>query len=227
MITEKDESHYHEMIAHVPLAYADQAERVLIIGGGDGGTLGQVLKHTNIKEVTIIELDPAVVRTSREYFPKIASSFDDARVTLLHENGAKYVSEYVGLEYDNDLLLDKAVDSILGDGDERIRATRRPTTLHKKEKEGKKKKKSSNKSGSKSRSNSGGPLPGGDYYDVVLVDSTDFGVATPLFTRSFYENVNLLLRPGMLDIFTVTGTNISFFPHTSKYSLYGFFFSTA
>ena len=124
MITEKDETHYHEMIAHVPLLYADQAERVLISGGGDGGSLGQVLKHTNIKEVTIIELDPAVVRTCRNYFSKIASSFDDARVSLLHENGAKHVSEYVGLEYDNDLLLDEAVNSILGDGDERIRATR-------------------------------------------------------------------------------------------------------
>ena len=127
MITEKDEAHYHEMIAHVPLAYNDQAQRVLIIGGGDGGTLGQVLKHHNVKEVTIIELDPAVVATSRTYFPQLAQSFDDPRVTLMHANGAQYVAEYVGLVYDNDLILDAAVESILGDGDERIRATRRPT----------------------------------------------------------------------------------------------------
>ena len=77
MITERDEMHYHEMIAHVPLAYLPSAKRVLIIGGGDGGTLSQVLKHSNVDHVTIIELDPAVVATSRKYFPDLAKAYDD------------------------------------------------------------------------------------------------------------------------------------------------------
>ena len=75
MITERDETSYHEMIAHVPLAYLSgehqmkrilsqtgrKGLRVLIIGGGDGGTLLQVLKHPNVEKVTMVELDPAVV----------------------------------------------------------------------------------------------------------------------------------------------------------------------
>ena len=65
------------MIAHVPLAYLPSAKRVLIIGGGDGGTLSQVLKHSNVDHVTIIELDPAVVATSRKYFPDLAKAYDD------------------------------------------------------------------------------------------------------------------------------------------------------
>ena len=234
MITDRDESHYHEMIAHVPLAYVPNAKRVLIIGGGDGGTLGQVLKHMNIKEVTIIELDPAVVQTSKKYFPQLAKAYDDARVTLLHENGAKWIADYVGAEYSDDIELDAAVESILGDGDERIRATRRPKVVRagSSENEGNRKKIKQKKNGKRSdiidfsgigggKVNPGGDnsdvdsdsnsdsnsnsdsteangkrrLPGGDYYDVVLVDSTDFGVAKPLFTRSFYENVKKMLKP--------------------------------
>ena len=131
MITEKDEKHYHEMISHVPLSYLPRAKRVLIIGGGDGGTLLQVLKHSNLESVVIIELDPAVVKTSRQYFPLLSVAYDDARVHLIHMNGAKYVAEYVGERYDdhNDHVLDSAVESVLGDGDERIRATRRPNIV--------------------------------------------------------------------------------------------------
>ena len=134
MITERDETHYHEMLAHVPLAYAPEAVKrqhrdglhVLIIGGGDGGTLTQVLRHSDVVQATIIELDPAVVAASREHFPHLALAYEDPRVTLLHENGAKWVAEYAGLEYFEDSELDAAFDKILGGGDERTRATRMP-----------------------------------------------------------------------------------------------------
>ena len=70
MITEKDEKHYHEMISHVPLAYLNESlpnVRVLI-GGGDGGTLFQVLRHPNVRHVTMVELDKSVVEVSKKFF---------------------------------------------------------------------------------------------------------------------------------------------------------------
>lgn len=198
MITERDEAHYHEMLAHVPLAYTPGSKNrqhrdglhVLIIGGGDGGTLTQVLKHNDVVQATIIELDPAVVAASREHFPHLAAAYDDPRVTLLHENGAKWVAEYAGLDYSDDSELEAAFDSILGAGDERTRATRMPVIN---------KRKDFSRGGSRIDEISGshGESTGliGPAFDVVLVDSTDFGVAKPLFTRSFYESVHHILVP--------------------------------
>ena len=204
MITERDETHYHEMLAHVPLAYTpDKSHRphseglhVLIIGGGDGGTLTQVLRHGDVARVTIVELDPAVVAASREHFPHLAAAYDDPRVALHHENGAKWVAEYAGMEYYDDSELDIVFDGVLGAGDERIRATRRPViNVNRRGRAG-----GSEKSAeglNNEQNDAAGDITRllGPSFDVVLVDSTDFGVAKPLFTRSFYENVHRVLTP--------------------------------
>lgn len=68
MITERDEAHYHEMLAHVPLAYLPDARRVLIIGGGDGGTLTQVLKHPVRRAIELDRVD-----ASYELHPRTTS----------------------------------------------------------------------------------------------------------------------------------------------------------
>src|SRR4030043_1507613 len=68
--TEKDEFFYHEMSSNISLFYHGNAKRVLIIGGGDGGMLEEVLKHP-VKEVWMVELDRDVVEISRKYFPSI------------------------------------------------------------------------------------------------------------------------------------------------------------
>jgi spermidine synthase len=65
-LTEADECVYHEMIAHVPLLAHGQARRVLVIGGGDGGTVREVLKH-DVDEVVTVELDRQVVEACREH----------------------------------------------------------------------------------------------------------------------------------------------------------------
>jgi len=65
MLTERDESGYHEMIAHIPLVYLPKASNVLIIGGGDGGTLKQILMHPNVKKVTLVDIDAAVIAASK------------------------------------------------------------------------------------------------------------------------------------------------------------------
>jgi spermidine synthase len=92
--TEGDEFFYHEMMGHVPLFAHGAAERVLIIGGGDGGLLREVLKHKGVKHAVMVEIDPHVIELSRQYLPSLsAGAFDDPRAELVVADGAKYVAE--------------------------------------------------------------------------------------------------------------------------------------
>ncbi|MBW2027909.1 MAG: polyamine aminopropyltransferase [Deltaproteobacteria bacterium] len=96
MLTEFDEFAYHEMIVHVPLLVHPDPRKVLVIGGGDGGTVREIIKHPEVQEVHVCEIDEEVVRACREYLPSLASSFDDPRVKVFYEDGAKYVKESPG-----------------------------------------------------------------------------------------------------------------------------------
>ncbi|MBW1668724.1 MAG: polyamine aminopropyltransferase [Deltaproteobacteria bacterium] len=93
MLTEYDEFAYHEMIAHVPLLVHPNPSKVLVIGGGDGGAVREILKHPEVKEVHLCEIDKEVVRASKKYFPSLASSLDDPRVTIFYEDGARFVAD--------------------------------------------------------------------------------------------------------------------------------------
>jgi spermidine synthase len=93
-LTQWDNSAYHEMIAHVPLMTHPHAKRVLIIGGGDGGALTEVLKHSNITEVVLCDIDEYVVKLSQKYFPEFAESFSDPRVTVVIGDGAEFIKNY-------------------------------------------------------------------------------------------------------------------------------------
>lgn len=91
--TESDEHVYHEMLAHLPLVTHPDPNRVLIIGGGDGGTLEEVLKH-QVEHTTMVEIDRAVVDVSRTYLPGIArGAFDDPRARLLIADGIAFVRD--------------------------------------------------------------------------------------------------------------------------------------
>lgn len=91
--TESDEYVYHEMMVHVPLLSLNQPKRVLIIGGGDGGILREVLKHPSVSHVSQVEIDRAVVDLSIEYFPKhSAGAFDDPRFNLIIDDGASFMA---------------------------------------------------------------------------------------------------------------------------------------
>ncbi len=95
-LTTKDEFIYHEMMAHVPLFAlgAQNAKRVLVIGGGDGGVMREVLKHKNVERVVLCEIDRTVVDLSREHLPEISQgAFDDPRVEVIIADGVKYVAE--------------------------------------------------------------------------------------------------------------------------------------
>src|SRR5919106_2462486 len=92
--TERDEFIYHEMISHVAMMAHGAVRDVLIIGGGDGGTLEEVLKHRSIVRTTLVELDPGVVELARAHLLGInRGAFDDPRTELIFGDGVKFVAE--------------------------------------------------------------------------------------------------------------------------------------
>jgi len=91
MICEKDEFVYHEMIAHVPLFLHPNPENVLIIGGGDGGTAREVLKHPLVKICHIVEIDQMVVDACKLHIPQTAISFSHPKLDLKIEDGVQFV----------------------------------------------------------------------------------------------------------------------------------------
>ena len=98
--TEKDEFVYHEMLAHVPLFAHESPRRVLIIGGGDGGMLREVLRHPTVEKATMVEIDEAVIEFSRRHLPMISQgAFDDPRADVLVDDGARFI-EQPGEQYD-------------------------------------------------------------------------------------------------------------------------------
>jgi spermidine synthase / saccharopine dehydrogenase (NADP+, L-glutamate-forming) len=91
--TERDEFSYQEMISHLPLASHPNPERVLVIGGGDGGVVREVLKHETVKKVVLVDIDEAVVRVSKQYLPHMSKLLDDPRVTVHIGDGFKYLAD--------------------------------------------------------------------------------------------------------------------------------------
>ncbi|RMG18943.1 MAG: polyamine aminopropyltransferase [Planctomycetota bacterium] len=91
MLTELDEFIYHEMLTHVAAQALPRPRRALVVGGGDGGLAGELLRYPDL-EVTVAEIDERVVRVSQEFFPAVARSFDDPRVTLAVGDGARLLA---------------------------------------------------------------------------------------------------------------------------------------
>ena len=100
-VTEADEFVYQEMIAHVPLIQHGAAERVLIIGAGDGGVLRRVLQHRGVRRADMVEIDGAVIRLVREHMPGIAgAAWDDARANVIVGDGIAHVAGAPAASYD-------------------------------------------------------------------------------------------------------------------------------
>jgi len=87
-----DEHIYHETITKVPFSIKPDANKILIIGGGDGGTVRECLKFSPTF-IDVCELDKIVVDTCKEYFPNMASSLEDEKVSVLFEDGKKFDKE--------------------------------------------------------------------------------------------------------------------------------------
>jgi len=91
MTTEKDEYVYHEMITHVPIFCQQNPQRILVIGGGDGGTARELVKHPSITQIDVVEIDACVIEACKEYLPHLASSFSHEKVNTFVEDGLKFV----------------------------------------------------------------------------------------------------------------------------------------
>ena len=91
MLTEKDEFIYHDMIVHVPMATNPKIKRVLVIGGGDGGTVRELTRYKTIEKIDMVDIDELVVRTCMKLLPFTACELDDPRVSLHFEDGLKFV----------------------------------------------------------------------------------------------------------------------------------------
>jgi len=98
--TSGDEFIYHEMLTWVPLRAHPHPEHVLIIGGGDGGLAREVLTSSEIKDVTLVEIDPLVIEISKRYLPRHTTAFDDPRLHLVIADGMDYLQQYDGKQYD-------------------------------------------------------------------------------------------------------------------------------
>lgn len=92
--TEKDEFIYHEMLTHVPLFSHPDPRSVLIIGGGDGGILREVLKHRSVTNITMVEIDAQVVEMCKTYLPHHSQgAFEDPRLNLVIADGVEFVNQ--------------------------------------------------------------------------------------------------------------------------------------
>ncbi|MEQ9714621.1 MAG: polyamine aminopropyltransferase [Candidatus Asgardarchaeum sp.] len=88
-----DEYIYHEALVHPTMLSIENPRKVLIIGGGDGGALRQVLKHSIVEKVILVDIDREVIEFSKKYFPTLGKSFDDPRVKVIIDDGRKFIKE--------------------------------------------------------------------------------------------------------------------------------------
>ena len=112
MITDADEFIYHEMISHIPLCLHPNPRRVVVIGGGDGGTVREILKHKEVEEVILCEIDDMVIEQSKKFFPQVADCLKpgfDPRVKVRVGDGVAFMKE---LKKEVDVILVDSTDPI-------------------------------------------------------------------------------------------------------------------
>jgi spermidine synthase len=109
MLTDRDEFVYHEMIAHPALLLHPRPERVLIVGGGDGGSVREVVRYDTVRSVELVEIDEAVIATARQWFPALSERLDDPRVSIHCEDGFAYLESHA---HRYDVILVDSIDPV-------------------------------------------------------------------------------------------------------------------
>jgi spermidine synthase len=107
MLTEKDEFMYHEMIVHVPMCVHPNPRKILVFGGGDGGTVRELVKYSSVESVDLVEIDEDVVTACKEYLPQTAGMLEDPRVNTHFEDGLKFIRHH---ENEYDLIIVDSTD---------------------------------------------------------------------------------------------------------------------
>ena len=111
MVAERDERHYHEMLVHVPMSVARDPKTVLVVGGGDGGTVRELVRYPGLARIDLVEIDERVVRLCEEDLPGVASAVSaDPRVKPIFEDGVRFLKEAPDAAYD--LVLVDSTDPI-------------------------------------------------------------------------------------------------------------------
>lgn len=100
MTTEEDEFHYHEMISHPAMFTLENAKNILVIGGGDGGTVREILRHEGVEKVTMVEIDGAVIDSCKEFLPGIAAAFENPKLELIVDDGIAFLKNAKANSYD-------------------------------------------------------------------------------------------------------------------------------
>lgn len=92
-LTERDEFFYHEMLTHIVMHALPDPRRIVVIGGGDGGVVREVLKHKAVEKVYFVEIDEEVINVSKRFFQTVASCIDDPRVEIKIMDGAEFITK--------------------------------------------------------------------------------------------------------------------------------------
>lgn len=92
MTNEVDEFIYHELITHIPMLAHPNPKTVLVIGGGDGGTIREVLKHPSVEKAVLCEIDGTVIEVCKKYLPSIACALDNPKVDIQVQDGAAFIA---------------------------------------------------------------------------------------------------------------------------------------
>ncbi|UCF73547.1 MAG: polyamine aminopropyltransferase [Deltaproteobacteria bacterium] len=109
-LTERDEFVYHEMLVHVPLFSHPKPLKILIVGGGDGGTAREVLKHEGITRVQLVEIDGEVIAVSKKFFPSLGLALGHPKLNVLLVDAIQYVRE---IEEKFDIILIDSTDPVI------------------------------------------------------------------------------------------------------------------
>lgn len=109
MVNEKDEFIYHDMITHTAMAVNPNIKNVLVIGGGDGGTVRELARYKTIEKIDMVEIDELVVRASMEFLQYTSCKLKDNRVNLFFEDGINFV---VDKKEEYDLIIVDSTDPI-------------------------------------------------------------------------------------------------------------------
>ncbi len=112
MVSERDEFAYHDMITHVPLFTHPAPKRVLVIGGGDGGTAREVIRHPEVETCVMVEIDAMVVDACKEHIPQTSSALSDPRIELIIDDGVAYMANAAKDDVKFDVIIVDSTDPI-------------------------------------------------------------------------------------------------------------------
>lgn len=110
MVCDLDEFVYHEVMAHIPYAVLPHFKKALVIGGGDGGIVRELVKHACLEQIDLVEIDERVVRVCEQYFPHCTSGLKDPRVKVHFRDGFVFIDEVIARKETYDLVLVDSTD---------------------------------------------------------------------------------------------------------------------